>query len=161
MQHFQGLKSRGCYPIRVRVRVRVTTAIRCVCNLVRVTYQSGFGLVESCSQPDIQCPCCQTRSRQSPTRHRVGAGFHQCSGSRWHLQLRLDVLSKPGDMRGRCVYGSVAERGARGVAFGLWLEGRVCSMLTAMQWRLGRRDSGLNLNPKTQTHWYAHSAVRP
>ena len=24
-------------------------------------------------------------------------------------------------------------------------------------WRFGRRDSGLNPDPKTQAHWYAHS----
>ena len=33
---------------------------------------------------------------------------------------------------GCCVFGSIAEGGRRGVASGLRLEGRVCSMLTVM-----------------------------
>ena len=37
------------------------------------------------------------------------------------------------------------------MACGLQLEGRVCSMLMVMLWRLGRRDSGLNLGFKSQT----------
>ena len=47
--------------------------------------------------------------------------------------------------------GFYEEGGGRGVACGLQLEGRVCSMLMVMLWRLGRRDSGLNLGFKSQT----------
>ena len=51
------------------------------------------------------------------------------------------------------MYGSVAEGGGRGVASGLWLEGKLQSMLTGMLTvRLGHHDSDLNLDPKTQTH---------
>ena len=34
-----------------------------------------------------------------------------------------------GDIRGSCAYSNVAERGGRGVASGLRLKGRLCSML--------------------------------
>ena len=37
-----------------------------------------------------------------------------------------------GRYRGCCVYGSVSERRGRGVASGVRLKGRVCSMLTVM-----------------------------
>ena len=44
----------------------------------------------------------------------------------------------------------------------LQMEGRVCSMLTVMLGGdLGRRDLGLNLDAKTQTHRCVHSDVRP
>ena len=49
------------------------------------------------------------------------------------LGLGLGVLSSPGDTRGCCGYGSVVERGGKGVALGLRLEERVCSMLTGMR----------------------------
>ena len=35
-------------------------------------------------------------------------------------------------IKGCCVYGSVAEGGGKGSVSGLWLEGRLCSMLTVM-----------------------------
>ena len=53
------------------------------------------------------------------------------------------------------MYGSVVEGGGRGAASGLWLEGWPCNVLTVMLWRLECRDSGLKLEPKTQTHQYA------
>ena len=57
------------------------------------------------------------------------------------------------------MYSSVAEGAGRGVASGLRLEGRVCSMLTVMLG--GELDAAtLNLDPNTQTHQCAHSVVR-
>ena len=47
------------------------------------------------------------------------------------------------------LYGSVAERGGRGSASGLWLKGRLCSMLTVMLWRLEHCNLGVNLDPNT------------
>ena len=46
-----------------------------------------------------------------------------------HIAAGLGVLSQPGDIRGCCVYSSVAEGAGRGAASGLQLEGRVCSTL--------------------------------
>ena len=50
--------------------------------------------------------------------------------------------------------------GGSKLASGLRLEGSVCSILTVMLDGLGRRDSGINLDPKTQIHQCAHSVVR-
>ena len=44
-----------------------------------------------------------------------------------------------GGHKGCCVYQSVADGGGRGVASGLQLEGRPCSMLTVMRSRFGVR----------------------
>ena len=51
------------------------------------------------------------------------------------LRLRLGLWLGLGSglaLRGCCVCGSVAEGGGRGATSGLWLEGRLCSMLTVM-----------------------------
>ena len=48
------------------------------------------------------------------------------------------------------MYGSVEEGGGRGVASRLQLKGRVCSILTDAGWRLGRRDSGLNIRVRVR-----------
>ena len=50
---------------------------------------------------------------------------------------------EPGDIRRCCMYGSVEEGGGRGAASGLWLEGRLSSMLTVM---LGEDLLGLGLD---------------
>ena len=47
-------------------------------------------------------------------------------------RVRVRCFVVTGDTRGCCVYGSVAEGGGTGLASGLRLEGRVCSMLTVM-----------------------------
>ena len=49
------------------------------------------------------------------------------------------------------MYCSVAEEGGRGAASGLWVGGRQHADSDVGR-RLNRRDLGLNLDPKTQTH---------
>ena len=48
------------------------------------------------------------------------------------------------------MYTAALEEGGRGVESGLQLEGDVQHAESDAGWRLGRRNSGLNLDPKTQ-----------
>ena len=48
------------------------------------------------------------------------------------VRVRCFVMTGGQNIEGCWVYGSVARGGSRGAASGLWLEGRVCSMLTVM-----------------------------
>ena len=49
-----------------------------------------------------------------------------------NVRVRVRCFVVTGGNKGCCVYGSVAEGGGRGAASGLWLEWRLCSMLTVM-----------------------------
>ena len=55
---------------------------------------------------------------------------HSAVGITIGVTVRCFVVT--GRDKGVCVYGSVAQGAARGAVSGLWLEGRVCSMLTVM-----------------------------
>ena len=54
------------------------------------------------------------------------------TGTCARVGVRVRCVVVTGDIWGCCVYSSVAERGGRGAAPGLGLEGRLCSMLTEM-----------------------------
>ena len=51
---------------------------------------------------------------------------------RVRVSVRVRCFVVTGDTSGCCVYSNIAEEGGRGSASGLWLEGRLCSMLTVM-----------------------------
>ena len=48
------------------------------------------------------------------------------------VRVRVTWFVVTGTHTGGCVYGSVAEEGGSEAVCGLWLEGRLCSMLTVM-----------------------------
>ena len=61
----------------------------------------------------------------------LGLGLNNEVGVRVRVIIRARCFVVTGGHEW-VLYGSVAERGSRGFASGLWLEGRLCSMLTVM-----------------------------